>query len=262
MLDVLLDPGVVASAVRSLIPMLLAAMGGLVCERAGVFQISLEGLMLTGAFGGVAGSYFTGHWLGGIVVAVISGVTLSLVLAFGAVTRKANAIVLGIAINLFALGLTSFLMPELFGVRGVFRDPGIIALPKYSIPLLSDIPVIGIALFSGTFLHYVALIAVPIVGIWLFHTRSGLRLRGVGEYAMAAESLGTSSVVYKYAAVLFSGAMAGLAGAQLSLGNVVQFSDNMTAGRGWIAVVAVLFGLAHPWGVLGASLLFGFSEAL
>lgn len=152
-------------------------------------------------------------------------------------------------------------MPQLFDVRGVFQDPQIAPLHDYEIPLLSKIPVLGPAVFSGTLLTFFALLAVPGSWLFLFRTAIGLRLRGVGERPIAATTFGVSPTKYQYGAIIFSGAMSGLAGAQLALGNVVQFAEKMTSGRGWIAVVAVLFGRAHPWGVLAASLLFGFSEA-
>lgn len=256
------DSALVESVVRALIPILLAALGGMICERAGVFQISLEGMMLTGAFGAVAASFAAESAAAGTVMAVTAGMAMSLILAYGAVSRRGNPIVLGVAINLLAVGLTSFLLPQLFDVRGVFQHERITALPRYSIPLLSDIPVLGPALFRGSLLTYLALAAVPLSWVFLFRTPIGLRLLGVGERPVASATLGVSPRRYKYGAVLFSGAMAGLAGAQLALGNVVQFAENMSSGRGWIAVVAVLFGRAHPWGVLGASLLFGFTEGL
>lgn len=256
----MLDSALAESVVRALIPILLAALGGMICERAGVFQISLEGMMLAGAFGAVGASYTAESAGVGVLTAMVAGVAVSLILAFGAVSRGGNAIVLGVAINLLAVGLTSFLLPQLFGVRGVFQDDRITGLARYPIPLLSDIPVAGAAVFSGTLLSYVALLSVPLTWVFLFRTPIGLRLRGVGERPVASATLGVSPTLYKYGAVMFSGAMSGLAGAQLALGNVVQFAENMSSGRGWIAVVAVLFGRAHPWGVLGASLLFGFTE--
>lgn len=254
------DSALAESVVRALIPILLAALGGMICERAGVFQISLEGIMLSGAFAAVAASYAAESATAGVVMAMIVGVGVSLILAFGAVSRGGNAIVLGVAINLLAVGMTSFLLPQLFDVRGVFQNARIHGLVTYPIPLLSEIPVVGPALFSGSLLTYLALIAVPLSWMFLFRTPIGLRLRGVGERPVAAATLGVSPKLYQYGAVMFSGVMAGLAGAQLALGNVVQFAENMSSGRGWVAVVAVLLGRAHPWGVLGASLLFGFTE--
>ncbi len=262
MFDQMFDAALLASILRASIPILLAAIGGLVCERAGVFQISLEGMMLLGAFTGVAMSYASGNAYVGVLAAIVAGTVTSMFLAFGNVTRGGDPIVIGVAVNLFALGLTGFLLPQLFDVRGVFRDPAIAGLGRFEIPLLSDIPVIGPALFQLTLPGYLAFIAVPVLWVVLFRTPLGLRLRGVGERRVAAQTMGVPVTAYQYCAVAFSGGMAGLAGAQLSLGNVVQFAENMTAGRGWIAVVAVLLGRAHPFGVLGACLLFGGAEAV
>ena len=261
-MDGIFDAALLDSIVRALIPVLLAALGGLICERAGVFQISLEGLMLVGAFAAVAGSFFSGSAMVGVLTAVVAGAVLSLILAFGTVTRHGDPIVLGVAINLLAVGLTSFLITQLFGVRGTFQDPGIVGLRRIALPVLSELPLLGSSLFRLTIIGYVALLAVPLLWVLLFRTPTGLRLRGVGERPQAAATLGVNPVRTKYLAVAASGVLAGLAGAQLSLGNVVQFSENMSSGRGWIAVVAVLLGRAHPVGVLGASLLFATAEGI
>lgn len=258
----ILDLALVSSVVRALIPILLAALGGLVCERAGVFQISLEGLMLVGAFSAVAGSFFAGSATAGVVVAMLAGALLSLVLAYGAVSRNGDPIVLGVAINLLALGLTSFLITQLFGVRGTFQDPGIVGLPRVPIPLLSGLPILGPLLFRLTPVGYLGLLAVPALWVLLFRMPAGTRLRGVGERPQAAATLGVDPTRTRYLAVAASGVLAGLAGAQLALGNVVQFSENMSSGRGWIAVVAVMLGRAHPAGVLGACLLFATAEGI
>ena len=260
-MDQVFDSQLIESMVRASIPILLAALGGLLAERAGVFQISLEGMMLCGAFAAVAGSYFAGQWVGILLAAFIGGL-VSLILAYGAVSRGGNPIVIGIAINLLALGLTAFLLAEVFGVRGVFLDPAIEGLTKYPIPLLEDLPIIGPAIFQQTLLGYLALLAVPAIWWMLFRTKIGLHLRGVGESPDAAATLGVNPVKVKYIAVIASGVGSGLAGAQLALGNVIQFAENMSAGRGWIAVVAVLLGRAHPWGVGAAVVLFGLSEAV
>lgn len=261
MLEQLVDPSLWASVTRALIPVLLAAVGGMICERAGVFQISLEGMILVGAFAAAGAAHVTGTAVGGATAAALAAVLLSLILAFGAVSRGGNAIVLGVAINILAAGLTSFLLPQLFGVRGSFQPEGDVRIPGLSLPGLSDIPFLGPVLFDLSILGYLALLAVPATWFFLFRTQLGLRLRGVGERPVAAETLGVSPDLYKYMAVIASGVLAGLAGAQLSLGNVGVFTENMSSGRGWIAVVAVLLGRAHPFGVLAASLLFGFTEA-
>ena len=262
MFDQLFDAALLDSVVRASVPILLAAIGGLICERAGVFQISLEGTMLVGAFTGVSVSYVSGNAYVGVLGAIAGGLATSSLLAVGHVSRKGDPIVIGIAINLLAVGLTGFLLPQFFDLRGVFRDPAIVGLEKYEIPLLADIPVVGNGLFDMTLAGYLSFVLVPIVWIMLFRTAVGLRLRGVGENPAAAHTRGVPVTTYQYAAVATSGLLAGLAGAQLALGNVVQFAENMTAGRGWIAVVAVLLGRAHPFGVLAACLLFGFAEGL
>ncbi len=262
MFDQLFDGALLDSVVRATIPILLAAIGGLICERAGVFQISLEGMMLVGAFTAVSVSYAVGNAYVGVVAAMAAGMVTSSLLAVGNVTRNGDPIVIGIAINLFAVGLTSFLLPQFFGVRGVFIDSKIVGLETFSIPLLSDLPIVGDALFDMTLPAYLAFVLVLVIWVGLFRTPTGLRLRGVGENAAAAQTRGVPVTQYQYAAVLSSGLLAGLAGSQLALGNVVQFAENMSAGRGWIAVVAVLLGQAHPFGVLAAALLFGFAEGL
>lgn len=262
MFDQLFDAKLLESVVNATIPILLAALGGLICERAGVFQISLEGTMLVGAFSAVAFSYASGNGYVGIVCGTLLGILTSLLLAFGAITRRGNPIVLGVAINLLAVGTTGFLLLQLFGVRGVFQSRDIIGIGRLAIPGLSSLPIVGRAFFQLTVPGYLCFALVG--GVWwvLFRTPLGLRLRGVGEHPGAAATRGIPVARYQYGAVVASGALAGLAGAQLSLGNVVQFSENMSAGRGWIAVVAVMLGRAHPVGVLGACALFGFAEAL
>jgi ABC-type uncharacterized transport system permease subunit len=262
MFDQLFDSAFVESVVRATIPILLAAIGGLIAERAGVFQIAIEGMMLTGAFAAMAVSFWTSSSIAGVAMAGAMGALVSLILAYGVIDRRADPIVLGIAINLLMLGLTSFLLSQLFNVRGTFADRRIVGLAELRIPGLSELPVIGDAFFNTTILGFVAFIAAPLTWFVLFRTPVGLRLRGVGERPRAAVTLGVSSRKYKYGAVALSGVFAGLAGAQLALGNVVLFSEGMTSGRGWIAVVAVMLGKANPFGVLGVVTLFGLAEAL
>ncbi len=262
MFEQIFDTALFDSATRAMIPILLAALGGMICERAGVFQIALEGIMLTGAFAAVAGSYLALSSGVGVIFGMAAGMLIALALAYGTVTRRGDPIVLGIALNLLAMGLTGFLLPQLFDVRGVLQHPRIDGLDRIAIPGLSQLPWVGPVLFDNTVPTYLALLLVPALWVFLFRSPIGLRLRGVGERPLAAETLGVSPTVYKYGAVLASGALAGMAGAQLSLGNVVQFAENMSSGRGWVAVVAVMLGRAHPVGVLGAAALFALAEAL
>lgn len=257
----LFDQDLFTSVLRSLIPILLAALGGMIAERAGIFNIGLEGMLLVGAFAGVAASFFTQSWILGVIIAMLAGALFSVILGYGAVYRKGDPIVLAIAMNILAVGMTSFLLVAIFNVQGSFRDPGIQSLPIWRIPVLADIPWIG-ALFALSPLGYLALLLVPALWFMMFRMPVGLRLRGVGERPLAAATMGVNPQRYQFWAVVASGALSGLGGAQLALGNVVGFTENMSAGRGWIAVVVVMLARAHPVGVLGAALLFGFADAI
>ncbi|MGA4542410.1 ABC transporter permease [Uniformispora flossi] len=256
------DAELVFSALRALTPVLFAALGGALCERAGVFNVSLEGTMLTGCFAAVAGSWYSGSAWGGVLAAVIASTAFSAILAVGAVSLGADAVVVGIALNLLAVGLTGFLLRTVFGTTGTFGDPGLDGLDPVDLPGIESIPFVGKAISGHSPLVYLSWVVVAVIAVLLSRHPWGLRLRGVGEAPEAAQSLGVSVTRYRYAAVLASGALCGLAGAQLSLGNVTLFSENMTAGRGWIAVVAVMLGRALPVGVLLAGLLFGLVEAI
>lgn len=251
----MIDAALFASALGALTPILFAALAGALCQRAGVFNISLEGTMLVGCFAGVAGSWYTGNvWLG-VLVAMIAGTAYSLILAVGHVSFGGDAIVLGVAVNLLAVGLTSFLVRTVFGTRGMFSDPALQGLPAL------DIPFVGTVLSGHSALVYLSWLTVVALAVLLYRHPWGLRLRGIGERPEAAASLGVSVTRYRYGVLLAAGALCGLAGAQLALGNVTLFSENMTAGRGWIAVVAVMLGRALPYGVLAAAVLFGLAEA-
>ncbi|MBB4909880.1 ABC transporter permease [Actinophytocola algeriensis] len=257
----MIDAALFSSALGALTPILFAALAGALCQRAGVFNISLEGTMLVGAFAGVAGSWYTGSvWLG-VLIAVLTGTAYSLILAVGHVSFGGDAIVLGVAINLLAVGLTSFLIRTVFGTRGTFSDPALQGLDAVHLPLVRDIPFVGTVLSGHSVLVYLSWLAVVALAVLLYRHPWGLRLRGIGEREDAAASLGVSVTRYRYGVILAGGALCGLAGAQLALGNVTLFSENMTAGRGWIAVVAVMLGRALPYGVFAAAVLFGLAEA-
>ncbi|GIK38553.1 MAG: ABC transporter permease [Chloroflexota bacterium] len=256
------DATLLNSTFRFVTPILLAALGGLICERVGVFNIALEGLMLTGAFAAVVGSYYAGSAVGGVLTAVVAGVALAAIFAYFAVTLRGDMIVLGIALNLLASGLTVFMLRTIFGVKGAFQDPALQGLGKIDLPGLEALPILGPLLSGHSWVIYLSWLLVAAMQLLLFHHALGLRMRGVGEHPEAAATLGVSVAGLRYLAVLLSGALCGLAGAQLSLGNVTLFVENMSAGRGWIAVVAVMFGQAHPLGVLAASLLFGLADSI
>lgn len=258
----LFDATLLNSTFRMVAPILLAALGGLICQRVGVFNIALEGLMLTGAFTAVVGSYFLGSSLLGVLAGALGGMLMAAVFGLFAVYLRGNMIALGIALNLLASGLTTFAMRGLFDVRGTFRDPNIVGLNKITLPLIDSIPVLGPILSGHTWVVYLSWALVLLAQLILFHHPLGLRARGVGEKPKAATTLGINVVSTKFGAVLLSGLLCGLAGAQLSLGQVTLFVEDMAAGRGWIALVAVMFGQAHPLGVFGASILFSLFDAM
>lgn len=243
-------------------PILLAALGGLLCARAGTVNIALEGFMLIGAFCAVAGSYFSGSWIVGVLAATIVPALIAWVYAVVTLRYRANTLVVGIAINLFAGGITTFMMRFFWGVKGSFIDPAIAPLPSWQIPGLSSVPVLGPILSGHTPVVYLSILIVIAANWLLFHTPFGLRLRSVGEHMKAAESLGIKTRMIQYVAVIASGALSGLAGSQLSLGLVTLFLINMSAGRGFVSVVAVILGQGVPFGVLAASVLFGLAEGL
>lgn len=256
------DPALIESIVRALIPILLAAFGGMLCDKAGIFNIALEGQLLVGCFFAVAGSYASSSAMVGVFCGVLASSLFTLILAYGTISRNAEPIVIGVAMNILASGITSFLLVGFFNVQGVFQDPKIAGLKIYKIPVLCDIPWVGKSFFEQTWIGYLSFLLVVVFWLLIFKTSWGLRLRGVGERPLAAQTLGCNPSLYKYVAVLLSGLMTGLAGAQLALGNVVQFSENMSGGRGWIAVVAVMLARSHPVGIFAATILFGVAEAI
>lgn len=251
----------VAAVLTATAPVVLAAMGGALCQVGGVFNIALEGQMLLGCFAAVVVSNTTGNaWLG-VLGAVIAVTAYSGILSVGAVSFGADAIVIAVGMNLLAIGLTAFWMPGLLGTRGTFTSPDLAGLPTLADWGFGDVPIIGAVLGSQSPLVLLSLALVVVASAWLRRTRGGLRLRGIGEHPEAAAFLGLRVDGYRHATVLLAGALCGLAGAQLALGNVQLFSEDMTAGRGWVAVVAVMLGRNKPYGVLAACLLFGVAEA-
>lgn len=258
----MIDASLLNSTFRLIAPILLAALGGLLCERVLVFNIALEGTMLLGAFTAVAVSFYMGSSLAGVLAAAVVGLLFSLLLGVFVVRLRSDAIVAGIAMNLFAAGLTIFLLRRIFGVKGYFKDPAIVGLDNLEIPIISEIPYLGDILSGHTWVVYLSWVLVIVVWIILFKQVIGLRMRGVGQNDFAAETLGVNVSSIRYIALAFAGALCGIAGAQLSLGQVTLFTENMSSGRGWIAVVAVMLGRAHPVGVFAACLLFGFAEAV
>jgi simple sugar transport system permease protein len=252
--------GLFSSCVRMATSILWAGLGEMFSERAGVMNIGLEGIMLTGAFSAYIGALKTGNpWLG-VLSGVLAGILWGLIVAFTSVTLKVNQIVVGMAINIISLGATSYLNRVLYGLS--FTPPQVKPLPVLAIPLLSEIPIIGPILFEQTLLVYLALLFVPISWFVLYKTTIGLKIRAVGEHPRAADTVGINVSGVRYASVLLCGAMTGLGGAFLCLGQLNLFADGLTSGRGFMALAAVIFGKWDPFGVLAATLLFGTADAL
>jgi general nucleoside transport system permease protein len=257
--EVVVWGALLASTLRYATPLVFGALGGLFSERSGVINIALEGIMLIGAFFGAWGADITDSWLGGVAIAIVAGAVFAAIHALFAVTLRADQIVSGTALNLLAIGVSGYLYVDIYGDTGTPDDlPGVpdVHLPIKSVPLLGD--VFG----QLNLLVWLALALVVITWVVVFRTAPGLRLRSAGENPLAAETAGLSVVRTRYAGVMMSGALAALGGAFLSIGFVHSFSQNMTAGRGFIALAALIFGRWRPGGALAATLLFGFGSAL
>ncbi|HWK65310.1 MAG TPA: ABC transporter permease [Rhizobiaceae bacterium] len=262
MFELLFDPSFAASVPRFVTPILLAALGGALCERAGVFNIALEGFMLTGAFAAVLGAYFAGTPYFGALAAIFAGIAMGLIFAEFNLRRGGDPIVVSIAINILAAGLTTYLLRAIFNVTGAFNDPGIAGFRPVDIPLLGAIPILGRLLSGQSILFYLALAAVPALHYFFARHRLGLRIRAAGENPAALQAGGVSPRRVQLLALIGCGALCGLAGAQLSIANVNLFVENMSAGRGWIAVVAVLLTRGRPLPLFAIAMVFGVVDSL
>jgi general nucleoside transport system permease protein len=247
-------------------PLTYAALGGMFSERSGVVNIGLEGMMLMGAFFGAYGADKTGSWGLGILIGILSGCALGLVHAFFAINLRADQIVGGTAINFLALGITGYLYNDVYGNNGTPNN--LPAIPNVHLGFLSSIPPNGLGNFLETvfgdqnlmiWISYAVLILSWLV---LFRTALGLRIRSVGEHPRAADTVGISVYGIRYASVVTSGGLAAMGGVFLSIGFNNSFTENLTAGRGFIALAALIFGKWRPFGAFGACLLFGFASAL
>ena len=242
-------------AIKSSMGVLLAALGEIVAERAGVLNLGVEGMMLVGALTGAAVGLATGDpWLSA-GAAMLAGGLFSMIHAFFAVTLGVNQTLSGLALTILGTGLCNFLGRPIIGDIGV-------RFKVVAIPWLSKLPVLGQIFFRHTPLVYLAFILVPLVSIWIFHTRQGLRLRAVGEDAAAADAAGINVTMLRYGATAFGGMLAGLGGAYLSLAYTPGWKEGMTMGQGWIAIAMVIFATWSPYRAFAGAMLFGGLTAL
>ena len=250
--------GMLASSLRMSTPIALGALAGILCERSGIVNIGIEGMMLAAAaFGFGASLYFKNIWVG-VLAAIVVGGMMALIHALMCIRFKTDQIISGTAINILAVGASGFLRRAyLVKAYSVGRT-----LPLVKIPGLSEIPVLGTLIFRSQPIVYLMLILVPLVYVVLFHTPWGLRTRAVGEHPRAADTVGVNVFRLQYINVIVAGMIAGLAGAWFSLETVGSFEDVMTGGKGYIALAAMIFGNWNPIGAFLGSLLFGFTDAL
>ena len=258
-LSVIFSVNTFVAAIRISTPIALAAMGGAFSERAGIINIGLEGMILFGAFAGVLGSFFSGSpWLG-VLSSILGGGLLGYLFALFTIKYRADHVVTGVALNIFSLGATTWLMQVFWGSRGC--SPNVNGLSVISIPVIERIPLLGKLFGTHSPLVYLMFILVFAGWILLFKTPLGLRIRIIGEHPEAADTLGIRIKRIQYFCVILSGILAGLGGAYLSLGHLNSFSMNMSAGRGYMALAANIFGKWNPFGGFLASYLFAYTDA-
>ena len=254
-------PGLLQNTVLLATPLVLGALAGILCERTGVINVAIEGQFLAGAFAGALGASVS-HSLGvGVVSAMVAGGLMGALLAVFAIKFVVNQVVLGVVLNAFALGITGFGFDALMAQNAAtYNEPGFFS--PIAIPLLSDIPVIGPVFFNVNIIVYLTYVLIIVIDVALFRTRWGLRTRAVGEHPKAADTVGIKVLRTRYRNVIFGGLVAGLGGAFLTIGAIGGFTKDISSGKGFIALAAVIFGKWSPRGAIGAALLFGFADAL
>jgi len=259
-LRVLFGVSALSYTLRASVPLVLGALSGILCERSGIINIGIEGMMLAGAFAAFVAKVATNDWplfaslLFGVLIALLVGALMGLIHATLSIRFRMDQIISGTIMIILASGFTAYLFNRDSVAEGKFS--------AIAIPLLVKIPVLGPILFNNPPITYLALILVVVVHVALFYTRWGLRTRAVGEHPRAADTVGINVNRYRYVNTMLGGMLAGLAGGFLVLEAVGQFQEGMTAGRGFISLAAMIFGNWNPFGALGAALLFGYSEAL
>ena len=261
-MEVWLAPTTYQAALRIMTPLLLAALGGAFTHYAGILNIALEGQMLFGAFFSVVASYYFESAAAGILAGALAGLAAGMLFGVFVVYFKTDEFIVGIAINILAIGATTFLMRAWFDVKASFSSPLIQPLPEVSLPGIPADSTLGLLFSNHTVLTYLSWLLVAVLFVAFYHTRFGLHLRATGEHPEALEAAGGHAALMRYIASAACGVMCGLAGTHLALGYLSQFVQNMTAGRGFIALAALLFGAGNPVRILGGSFIFGLAESL
>ena len=251
--------GMLQDTVSRSVPITLGALAGILCERSGVINIAIEGMLLAGAFMGAVGASLTNLWIG-TFIAMLTGVFLAWILGVFSIRYRVDQVIVGFAINFFALGITSFLTFRVLATNPDYNY--LVPVMPISIPLLSKIPFFGQIFFVQTVFVYFSFVAVAVLTWALYRTRWGLRTRAAGEYPKAAGTLGVDVIKLRYRNLLAAGAMAGIGGAWWPIGTVGRFDQNITGGRGFIALAAVIFGRWHPVGAFSGALVFALAEAV
>ncbi|MFT3945043.1 MAG: ABC transporter permease [Ancrocorticia sp.] len=252
-----------ASALALSTPLIFGSLSGVVAERVGIVNMNIEGQLLVGAFAGVLVGSATGSVWAGLIVAPLAGAAMGAILAFFAVRYNVDQIIIGVVLNVFALGLTSFFFSTVLSESPELNSSAI-SLPNIKIPLLGDIPIIGPVLFNQTILTYFMYLVIAFLTVGLFRSRWGLRLRACGEHPHAAATVGINVRRTRFLNTMLSGGLAGLGGAYFTIGASIGhgFNNNMSAGNGYIALAAMILGKWHPLGAVGAALMFGFANAV
>lgn len=253
---------IINSTIRSTTPVLLAALGSAICSQVGVFNIALEGQILIGSFVGIVVNYYTGNVYAAVLCSVLAGAAISSLVSILQVKYRAADMVIGTSVNLLVSGLTSVLLYTILGVKGSFSNPALKPLPKIAIPVVKDIFFVGRVLEHLTFIDYLSYILAAAMFVYLYRTVQGFHVQSVGKNKEAAGSMGIKGLKIQMIAVLVSGALCGLGGAVLSMGQVTLFSENMSSGRGYIAMAAASMGQNQPILIIVSSLFFGFCQAI
>lgn len=262
MLELLFNPTTIASALRLSIPLIFAAIGGCFCDRAGVFNIALESFMLCAAFFAALGTFFTANPYFGVLCGILAGVACSIVFSVFVFHLESSGIVISIAMNLSAWGLTTLLMMLFWGRRGSFVDERLVSLPSIRFDWIEKVPYVGKVINGQNLFVYIGLLMLFVAWFVMYKTSFGLRLRGVGMNEHASQTIGINTVKYKWIATLITGAFCGIGGAVLPIGGTSIFSENMTAGRGFLAVAALLVAKGNPLLTGLFCLLFAYTDAL